>query len=105
MNKFASFLLSAASAFTIPTPNNIIHLQERPTLSNDDMVSAGLVATFTDSFFTTYNAQFISLFTQKMHEIEFSTDEDEFEIEGSANSHCSELQNLRLGPVSLCISN
>ena len=89
------FFIGAATALPdlkIPTPNNIRNFGEhKPQLTQGDTIQAGLVSTFTDSFFQTYNSQFIDSFTEKMQKLDMTAE------------FCDTKTFGNIGVVNLCV--
>ena len=91
-----TFAFVSAIGFNLPHPDKKLTLGENKPLVRDDtvMVEAGLITSFTNDFFTTYNKDIIDTFLEKM---------DELKREGASGQYCDEYDFGKIATMHMCI--
>ena len=91
-----TFAYVFAIGFNLPHPDKKLTLGEYKPLVTEDtvMVEAGLIASFTNNFFTTYNKDIIDTFLEIM---------DELKRDGATGQYCDEYDFGKIATIHMCI--
>lgn len=87
---------NAISGFKLPVPGKILTVgEQKPNVTEDTpMFEAGLITSFTDDFFVTYNKEIVNQFMHKMNQMK---------NEEASGVFCDE-RDIKIAKINMCIS-